>query len=70
MEGPINYRDHYKSFGKKVDIVRDKAPYISPSTQYAFYDEKIDNIEKACRLFERADLVISAADNLRPDFFI
>ncbi|EJF78491.1 hypothetical protein MCO_00675 [Bartonella sp. DB5-6] len=61
-----NYNDLGK---KKVDVVRDKAPYISPSTQYAFYDEKIDSIEKACRLFEGADLVISAADNPRPDFF-
>ncbi len=60
---------NYSDLGKKVDVVRDKAPYISPSTQYEFYDEKIDNIEKACRLFERADLVICAADNPRPAFF-
>ncbi|WP_273756613.1 ThiF family adenylyltransferase [Bartonella sp. MM73XJBT] len=61
-----NYSDLGK---KKVEVARDKAPYISPSTQYEFYDEKIDNIEKACRLFEKADLVICAADDPRPDFF-
>ncbi|WP_268885586.1 ThiF family adenylyltransferase [Bartonella henselae] len=42
---------------------------MSHSTYYEFYDEKIDNIEKACCLFERTDLVIFAVDNPRPDFF-
>ncbi|WP_455475502.1 HesA/MoeB/ThiF family protein [Bartonella sp. B17] len=61
-----NYNDLGK---KKIDVVRDKASYISPSTTYEFYDKKIDNIEDACRLFKNVDLVICAADNPRPDFF-